>query len=54
MEDVGWQPINETNFLVADLVGLINGPLYVDAITVLTDDSGLATGFEGSDPLPLW
>jgi hypothetical protein len=29
-EDVGWQPINETNFLVRDLVGLINGPLYDD------------------------
>jgi hypothetical protein len=28
MEDVGWQPINETQALTADLIGLINGPLH--------------------------
>ncbi len=28
---MGWQPINETNSLVVDLVGLINGPLHDDA-----------------------
>jgi hypothetical protein len=31
MEDAGWQPINETQQLVADLSGLINGPIYEDA-----------------------
>jgi hypothetical protein len=30
-EDVGWQPINETQALTRDLVGLINGPLYDEA-----------------------
>ena len=30
-EDVGWQPINETQALIGDLIGLINGPLYDDA-----------------------
>jgi len=27
-EDAGWQPIGETQALVADLLGLINGPLH--------------------------
>ena len=30
-EDLGWQPIGETQALVRDLVGLINSPLYDDA-----------------------
>jgi len=31
MEDPGWQPIQETQALVGDLVGLINSPLYEEA-----------------------
>lgn len=30
-EDAGWQPIHETQALVQDLVGLINGPLHDEA-----------------------
>jgi hypothetical protein len=30
-EDAGWQPINETHALAADLLGLLNGPLHDDA-----------------------
>lgn len=36
IEDIGWQPINETNSLVTDLIGLINGPLHDDAKVRLT------------------
>jgi hypothetical protein len=28
MEDMGWQPINETHAITEDLLGLINGPLH--------------------------
>ena len=28
MEDAGWDPLEETFALVADLMGLINGPLH--------------------------
>jgi hypothetical protein len=30
-EDAGWQPVAETQALVADIVGLLQGPIYDDA-----------------------
>lgn len=30
-EDIGWQPVNETQNLISDIAGLLQGPLYDDA-----------------------